>query len=256
MTEPLKILFLTARFPYPLIGGDRIKPYYLLSHLAKKHKVTLVTFFQGKKPPEEYVRHIKSLGIELFVIPLNSIKAGLNTLLSLHKYPLEIGYYTQPDFTKTIKKLTTENNFDLAFSFFMRTAEYIKDLPIKKILIAEDCRTTYQKRSYEETTNIKQKAVRYWEYIRLSKYEPNIVNSFNCTTLVTNEDIHSMKERNSKAEYRLLTNGVEISKFVPPANTTQRRDILFAGKLDVWANVLMIQNNCQRYFPFVKIKIS
>jgi len=47
--KKLNILFLLPRYPFPLIGGDRVKPYYIIKHLAKEHNVTLVTFFQGKK---------------------------------------------------------------------------------------------------------------------------------------------------------------------------------------------------------------
>jgi uncharacterized protein (DUF433 family) len=42
--------------PFPLIGGDRIKPYNLLKHLSKGHNVTLVTFYQGKKDYKEFIK--------------------------------------------------------------------------------------------------------------------------------------------------------------------------------------------------------
>jgi glycosyltransferase involved in cell wall biosynthesis len=136
----------------------------------------------------------------------------------------------------------------------MRTAEYIKDLPIKKVLMAEDCRTLYQKRSYETTKNIKQKIVRWWEYKKLKKYEPEIVEHFDFTTLVTEEDISSMKKLNPNANYRLLTNGTDLNKFKTKDNT-EKKGILFAGKLDIWANVLMLEDIVNNIFPKIKIEI-
>lgn len=253
----MRILFLTPRFPFPVVGGDRLKPYKVLSHLARNHRTTLVTFYQGHNLPDEYREEIEKLGVELFVVYLDPIKAGLRTipLTLFSNQPLEIAYYNQPEFGYLVEKLVKERNFDLAFAFFMRTAEYLKHLPIKKILMAEDCRVLYQKRSYEESKNIKQKLVRFWEYKKLSEYEPEIVNFYDIVTLVTNNDIESMKLENPNGNYRLLTNGTDTEYFVPPENSERRNGILFSGKLDIWANVLMIEKIVNEIFPLVKEKV-
>jgi glycosyltransferase involved in cell wall biosynthesis len=254
----LKILFLTPRFPWPVIGGDRLKPYNVLLYLGKKHDVTFVTFYQGKNVPENYIKEIKKLGVELLVIPLNPVKAALRHIFNtFFKLPLEIGYYYQPNFRIAVDKLINENHYDIAFAFFMRTAEYLKNYNIKKILMAEDCRTVYQKRSYRNTKNIIQKIVRWWEYRRLRTYEPEIVNHFDITTLVTEHDIKSMQEQNPNVNYRLLTNGTDIDKFKMPSNDfSSRKDILFAGKLDIWANVLMIRDIVKNIFPLIKSEVN
>lgn len=256
MDKRLRILFLTPRLPYPTIGGDRLKPNFILRHLAKNHDVTLVSLYQGGDLPKSYVREIEKFGIKTHVITLDPFRAGIRTGLNIMgRKPLEIDYYFHPDFKQLIKELDIDNNFDLAFAFFMRTAEYIKDNKIKKILMAEDCRTIYQKRSYEESANIKQKMVRLWEYRKLQKYEPDIVKFFDITTLVSQEDVKSMQELNPGAEFRLLTNGTDISKFVMPPGNTERHGILFAGKLDVWANELMIKSIINDILPLIREKV-
>ncbi len=254
--KKLRILFLTARLPYPVIGGDRLKPYNILSYLAKKHNVTLVSFYQGKKVPDEYINEMKKLGLELFVLPLSPVKSSLRHLIrTFFRFPLEIGYYTQPEFKKVVDNLLQKQHFDIAFAFFMRTAEYLRNYSINKILMAEDCRTVYQRRSYQSTKNIIQKLTRWWEYKRLLKYEPEIVNHFDVITLVTEQDISSMQTQNPKPKYRLLTNGTDINKFKMPKRFTQRKDILFAGKLDIWANVLMIRDIVKNIFPIIQLEI-
>jgi glycosyltransferase involved in cell wall biosynthesis len=249
----LNILFLTARYPYPIIGGDRIKPFNILSHLAKKHNVTLVTNHHGGLPPKENADAIRNIGVELHSVPLDPVKSGMRAAFStLGRLPLEIGFYTQKPFRDIVNKLTSERKFDVAFAFFMRTAEYLKNIDVKKILMAEDCRTLYQKRSYDESKSIKQKIVRYWEYMKLRKYEPDIVNYFDATTLVTYTDIDAMTLQNPKARYRLLTNGVDIYRYKPLENSTERKNLVFTGKLDLWANFLMLDNIIKNIFPALK----
>lgn len=246
----LNILFLTARFPFPVIGGDRLKPYNLISHLAKHHNVTLVTFFHGSVIPEDYKKAMFDLGIDLHIVPLTSLIAGFNATKKLLKFPLEIGFYHSKKYKQIVDQLIHSKKFDIAFAFFMRTAEYLKNQDIKKILIAEDCRTLYQKRSYETSTNFLQKIVRLWEFKRLCKYEPKIVNHFNATTLVSTQDIDAMKKQNPKSKYFLLTNGTDIDYFKPD-NNINRKDIIFAGKIDVWANQLMIKKIVNDILPAI-----
>ncbi len=248
-----KILFLTPRFPFPVIGGDRLKPNRILAHLAKHHNVTLVSFNQGGQPPKSYLSAVSEMGIRVIPVPLNPYISGARTIARmLTKKPLEILYYTQPEFHSVVEKLLRVNEFDLAFSFFMRTAEYLKGIPIKKILMAEDCRTLYQKRSYEESESLKQKMVRRWEWKKLSKYEPDIVNHFDITTLVSEADIAAMRRQNPNANYRLLTNGTDIDCFNPPENGSLRRNILFSGKLDIWANQLMLKTIVDHILPEIR----
>lgn len=253
--KKLNILFLLPRYPFPLIGGDRVKPYYTIKHLAQQHNVTLVTFFQGKKFTESLKNSVKKLGVDLHVIPLNPVNAGVHSLPKLmSKKPLEILYYEQKQYHEEVKKLINEKHFDIAFSFFMRTAEYLKNVEIPNILMAEDCRTEYQKRSYEGSNNLKQKLIRYWEWKKLAKYEPEIVNYFDAVTLVSNEDIELMKKLNPKANYKLLSNGVDIEKFVPDKKV-KRQSLLFTGKFDVWANELMVNRIVDEILPIIKKKI-
>lgn len=250
-----RILFLTFRLSYPLLGGDKLKTYNILKYLAKKYDVTVVTFYQGKVPPDKYIEHLESLGLRMIVIPLKPIKAALKTLFySNQLFPLEIRYYLQPEFQKIVDNLLKNEHFDLTFAFFMRTAEYIKNKNIKKILISEDCRVLYMNRSYKGSTNIIQKFVRMYEYFRLKKYEPNIVNHFDLVTLVTQNDIDAMKSRNSNVKYRLLTNGTDIEKYTF-APIEGRKDIVFTGDMQLWANVMMVQSIAEDIFPKIKEKI-
>lgn len=250
--KKLNILFLLPRYPFPLIGGDRVKPYYIIKHLAREHNVTLVTFFQGKKFTESLKNSVKKLGVDLHVIPLKPFNAGISSLPKLlSRKPLEILYYEQKQYHEEVEKLIEERNFDIAFSFFMRTAEYIKNAQIPSILMAEDCRTEYQKRSYKGTKNLKQKLIRYWEWKKLGRYEPDIVNYFDAVTFVTEDDIKLMKKLNPNANYHLLTNGVDIEKFIPDEKQ-ERENLLFTGKLDVWANELMINRLVNEILPLVR----
>lgn len=250
-TPRKKILFLTARFPFPVIGGDRLKSFHLLRHLGKHHDVTLVSFHHGTAPSHEKIQSVERLGVEVIPIEINALKGVRNSLRHLFSnQPLEISFYNQREFQGVIDRLVGERRFDLAISFFMRTAEYIKDLSIPKILIAEDCRTLYQTRSSEASGSWSiQRFVRKWEVMKLKRYEPKIVRHFDTVTLVSPEDITAMRAQNNSVRYRLLTNGTEIQSADFSAQQSHRRDVLLAGRMDIWANVLMAKAAVNEIMP-------
>ena len=240
--------------PYPLIGGDRIKSFHLLKHLAKSHNITLITFYQGHEDYHEYQKEIENLGVKVIVIPLNPIKSSIASIPRLYQFkPLEIYFYYQQAFKSKVKEYLQTENPDLIISFFMRTAEYVKNVPAHKILIAEDSRILYQTRSAKDSKNIIQKLVRLYEVITLKHYEPKIMNNFDIATFVTKEDIEFSKKRNQNVKYRLLTNGTEVDKFIP-SDFNLRKYILFTGKLDLWANDLMIKRIVENILPKIREK--
>jgi glycosyltransferase involved in cell wall biosynthesis len=225
----------------------------VLKHLGSKHNVHLISFNQGGQPTEEQIENIQKLGVTVHPIALDAVKASIRALpLTLFAgQPLEIAYYNQPEFAVKVDSLMKSIDFDIVFSFFMRTAEYVKDKRIKKVLMAEDCRELYQERSFVGTKHPVQKLVRWWEVKKLRKYEPAIMEKFDVATFVTENDIEAMRRINPNAEYRLLTNGTDIESFVPPTENTARSGVLFAGKLDIWANVLMVDRIVNNIMPIV-----
>ncbi|MFN4769807.1 MAG: glycosyltransferase [Candidatus Kapaibacterium sp.] len=251
----LRILFCSVRFPFPLIGGDRVKPYHILRHLASYHDVTLLTFHHGSEAPPEKVQAMEELGIDVVSLPLHPLKSGLKCVSNIaNDLPLEIQFYQDTAYAAKVEQLLKEKNIDVAMGFFMRAGEYLRDLPVPKILIAEDCRTLYMQRSHQTTSSssIHQKLIRRWELSKLRSYEPEMVRAFDYTTFVTQEDISAMRAMEPNVQYRLLTNGVESDPASEYVNQSDRKDIVFAGKLDVWANTMMVHEIAREIFPRIQ----
>jgi len=45
----MKILFITARVPYPPNRGDRIRPFYFIKYLSKRHTITVLSFAESEE---------------------------------------------------------------------------------------------------------------------------------------------------------------------------------------------------------------
>jgi glycosyltransferase involved in cell wall biosynthesis len=251
-TSGLNILIATPHFPYPLIGGERIKLFNLIKHLSKNNKVFLVSLDRGYEVKEEFIDVIKSMNVETHVFYIHKWISTLSAgLLTLFRHPLEIEYFRHAKFRKKINEIIENNKIDLVLNFFIRTAEHVKNIPVKKILIAEDCRSYYQRRTSNSSNHLRQKLERKYDAFKLSKYEADILNYFDITTVVTQEDFHQFYLLNSKAEIRIISEGVDYNFFSPVVEAKNRKDILFLGKLDVWANIIMVKKIVNEIFPLI-----
>lgn len=253
--KKLDILFLVARFPFPLIGGDKLKPYYVIKHLAKHHNVTVISFNEGKTT-KEHEDEIKKLGVDLRVIKFSLMKQFLiGTLKMITKKPLEVTYYYNSNFQKETDKVLKEKKIDLIFSFMQKTTEYVKNYPHKKVLIQDDCRTMYYGRSAKESTNFAQKIVRTIEYQKDKYYEPYITNKFDIVSFVSKEDASGAEKNFPEGNYRIITNGVDLKKLDAPDNNSHRKNIIFGGRLDVLANQLSLNRVLDNILPIIKKEI-
>jgi glycosyltransferase involved in cell wall biosynthesis len=167
--------------------------------------------------------------------------------------PLEVAFYTRPEFADEVNAVLATEKVDAVISFFMRTAEYVrKRTGLRKILVAEDCRVLYQSRSARATNNALQRMVRWWETRKLRAYEPRVADDFDVTTLVSAHDLENMRLNNPRARYSVVTNGVDAERFWFRADQHDRQGLLFAGKLDVQANHLMALTVLQEVYPEIK----
>ncbi len=245
-----KILFLTVRYPYPLIGGDRLKPHKLLEYLGANHDTTLISYELGNTEGQKGFEVIENLGVRNIALPFDEKGAGVKTLCKFFSQnPAEIDYFQTPEYRKIVKEEIENGDYDIVMGFFMRSGEFIRNYDIPKILIAEDCRVLYQKRSYQETPNLLQKAIRYYEYTKLRKYEPEMMNDFDAVTLVSQEDVEACRKQNPNPNYYVVTNGTDIEKFIPPPDNSKRKGILLTGKLDVQANQIILKTIINELLP-------
>lgn len=99
------ILITTPRFPYPVIGGDRLRIYYICKELAKDYDLTLLSLCETQ---EEMQMPIPDDGVFAKVerVLLPKWKSYLNCLFTLPtKTPLQVAYYSSAEFKKRLMSL-------------------------------------------------------------------------------------------------------------------------------------------------------
>lgn len=218
-----KILVLTPRFPYPVIGGDRLRIFELCKELSKYYEITLLSLCESQLemdfdiPSDSVFKHVHR-------VYLPKWKSILNCILALPtKKPLQVAYYHSDKFNKTVKSISSSH--DLVIPHLIRTAEYAKNLDVKKILEMTDAISMNYARVSHIKNNSGLKGLIYRiEKDRLNKYEKNIAAYFDCNVFVSQIDRDFLYFDAPEVIDKTLvcSNGVDISKlpyrFIPGGN--------------------------------------
>lgn len=251
-----RILFLLYRFPYPLIGGDRVKPYHLLRHFAKIADVDLITLDESNEATPERLAHIQQFAKSIEVVPFDKKKAAMRIVSGiLGSRPIEHSYYHSAEMQQAVNRAVTSKEYDLIVCFFLRTAEYVKDLKgAAKLLIAEDARIIMQERATEKFRLTPQYLVRKIDAKRLKAYEPSMSQHFDHVTFVAEEDRARIFAANPRLSTSVVSNGVDRDKFKFNGGA-RNRSILFAGHLGIYHNKLMAERLVGQIFPLIQTKL-
>jgi glycosyltransferase involved in cell wall biosynthesis len=229
-----KILFLTSRLPYPPVGGDRLKNYWLLKILSKHFKVHLVSI-TDQDVPKEFYAWANDLGLTYKIFQKDKRQFYFNTLKGLltNTLPLQVNYYYFKDVQRYIDQIYQE--YDLLFATLIRTAKYIVYKEKPKILDMADSIGQNYLRSAKKTTSLFWKIIYSIEGKRLINFEKYCILHFDKTLFFNKEerDYFNLPEKTA-----WIPHGVNEYLLVYEKRDPKYKNyVAFFGKIDYQPNI-------------------
>lgn len=231
-----KLLVLTPRFPYPVIGGDRLRIYEVCKALSKEYELTLLSLCETK---EEMSMALPNDGIFTRVerIYLPKWQSFLNCLFALPtRTPLQVAYYRSGKFRASFKKLASMH--DVVFCHLIRTTEYAVGSGLPLIVEFTDAISLNYLRVKKLSKRRNAKGRIYsLEQSRLEAYEKSVGQKSKLNVFVSSYDANYLFPPGTEASHRTLvcSNGVDVSAY-PFVRNRRSREIAFIG------NMFSVQN--------------
>ncbi len=254
-----RVLFLSYRFPYPLIGGDRIKAYYLVQHLSTIADVDLIALDEARSATPGNVPELEAYA-NLELLPFDKQRAMFRVAKSLaSNLPIEFAYYDDPSMQHAVDRALELNEYDLIICFFLRTAKFVQHhTRTPKLLVAEDARVILEERASSKFSPFRglgdqlQYIIRKIDAIRLRAYEPRVMaQGFARVTFVSKVDERRMLAANPALPTALLSNGVALKEF--DFYTGEREDkLIFFGYLGTYHNIQMARRLLKNIYPKIR----
>ncbi|MDW7973452.1 MAG: glycosyltransferase family 4 protein [Thermodesulfovibrio sp.] len=245
MESKLNILFLSSRLPYPPIGGDRLKNYWLLKILAKHFKVHLVSLTDVDVPVGFY-KFAEESGFSYKIFKKSKHLHYWNSLKGiLSEYPLQVSYYYFQDMQNYIKSVIKD--FDLIISTLIRTAHYVIDIKKPKILDMADSIGQNYLNSAQKTKSRFWKIVYSIEKSRLLNYERLCIEKFDRVLLFNKDEV---KFFSNPHKVFWIPHGVDESLLdYEKTDPHYKNYIIFFGKMDYQPNIDAVLWFIERVLP-------
>lgn len=256
MRPKQKLLVLTPRFPYPVVGGDRLRIYFVCKHLAKKFDITLLSLCESREEMEFVVPNDGIFSrVERVLLPI--FRSRLNCLAALFSgESLQVAYYHSAKFLARARELAADH--DVILAHLVRTGPYVLNIDMRnKISVLE--MTDAISMNYSRVKRLGQVAglrnvIYSFEQRRLREVELALAGRFDLTVLVSEVDRqYLIDEANSLSEKIIVcSNGVDTNdieyNYAPDGKT-----MVFIGNMTSLQNLDAVKWFVREIMPKVLI---
>nr|WP_232352799.1 glycosyltransferase [Burkholderia contaminans] len=244
-------MVLTPRFPYPVIGGDKLRVYHLCRVLSRHYSLTLLSLCET---PEEMCAALPDDGVfdRVERVFLPRWRSYVNTLLALPtRTPLQVAYYRSRAFAAAVSWLLPLH--DGVFVHLVRCAEYVRKSDKPRVLEMTDAISLNYSRvkQLRHARGLKSRVFGI-EAKRLLDYERMIVDDFDLSVLVSKTDRDYLFPGESARKVMVCSNGVDLSGLPYVARSMASRLLIFIGDMRTVQNQDMCRFFAEEVLPLLR----
>jgi sugar transferase (PEP-CTERM/EpsH1 system associated) len=238
--QPLRILYLCHRVPYPPDKGEKIRAFHEIRALSRRHRVHLLTLADCEVPD---LRPLEELCERVEVFPLQRsaayLRAALGAVMGLIRpQPLTLSFFESAELRSRVEELARSESFDLVVAYSSAMAPYVEPFqgtPAVLDMVDVDSAKWAQ---YSRFASLPLRPVYALEARRLQAYEASLSGRFERIVLATGNETRLLKGFAPDAKAATIPNGVDLDFFQPmDLPKTPHPALVFTGQMDYFANI-------------------
>ncbi len=229
-----KIMVVTPRFPYPVIGGDRLRIFEVCRELSRHYELHLYSLCANA---EEMNISVPQDGVFAKVHRFLQVKSRsyISTLCAIPtQRPLQVAYYENAALKTAVE--SDAKHFDACLGHLIRVADYLTPLKIPKILEMTDAISMNYERVKHDVNWLSLKSIIYaFEFNRLNNYEKKQKDKFNLLNFISEVDAKYLFGCIPK-NVVVSNNGVDLSQYKFSRAGRVKKTIVFVGNMNSLQN--------------------
>lgn len=251
----MRILFLSAWFPYPPDNGSRLRIFNLIRGLAHHLEITLVSF--AEKVPNEPVQVLEEICKSIHVLPKteynkNSARALLG-FLSRKPRVLADRYMLEMD--RRIQDEITFGNHDLIIASQIYMADYLNkacDIPA----VFDEVEVGVFVDAVRRAGNVISKTRRRLTLLKLQTYFQHLLFNFDYCTVVSNTERQLLREMVPEfGSVEIIPNGVDLASYRDIDEIPQPNRLIFTGSLTFTPNYDAMHWFVEQVYPLIQTEV-
>jgi glycosyltransferase involved in cell wall biosynthesis len=255
----VKVLLLTQVLPYPPDSGPKVKTFYVLKYLARRHEVTLVSFVRG-----DQAEHIAALQVyckEIYTVQMQrgfmqNMAALVKSLLG--NSPWMMARDDVKEMRQLVDRLAEKVHFDVAHADQLNMAQYaLRVQGGKHVLDAHNALWVLYQRLAQTMANGPRRWLLERDWRLLKKYEGEICQKFDQVLTVSEEDRLSFEEAmgGKKKTIHVIPIAVDTDELQPAERDEDARHIIHIGTMYWPPNIDGMMWFLENVLPIIKDRL-
>ena len=247
-----KILLITPRYPFPILGGDKDRFVGIAKTLSKKNQIDIVSI------SNEYHKknYQNNLSHKIIVFKINFFLRIFYSIFFLFKAnPMQVSFYYSGVVKKYIKKII--NKYDVIIFHGIRSVQYLPEsFTGKKILEMTDLMSLNFKKIYKAMPFYNPlKYIYLTESFLIKKYENNICEKFDKIILISNNDLYEEKNVRFEKKVSVIPSGIFLNKKIYRFSLKNYK-IIFLGNIKYYPNKIACYSFVKNIMPLISKKFK
>jgi sugar transferase (PEP-CTERM/EpsH1 system associated) len=248
----MKILYVCHRVPFPPKRGGKIRPFNMISHLARSHEVTVASLARSPeeaKESEGLRDHCHEVLLGQVTLPGALLRMAL---AAPTRRPFSMGYFYSPHLRSQIDEKLRRESFDLIFVHCSSVAQYVANASgVAKILDFGDM-DSQKWQIYRRIRAFPASLVYGLEGWKLEREERRLARQFDLCTCTTREELATLESYRTGVPADWFPNGVDYDYFAPSDEPYDPDLISFIGRMDYYPNQEAMLRFCRETLPLIQ----
>jgi glycosyltransferase involved in cell wall biosynthesis len=256
----MKILWVKSGGLLPLDSGGNIRSFKIACELARRHDVSLFTYYPNITPdphpqlaePFARVEYLPLSVPQRFSVR-DMLAYGAN-MLTLQPYQMR--KYCRPRAVRRLRQLLCDGNYDVLLCDFLETATAVPwDLRIPTVIFTHNVEAQIWRRYFLVRRNPLWKMVAWREYQTVALAERRLTALADHVLTVSDEDRRSFLEFLPEDKLTTIPTGVDLDYYRPPESSSPGRSLVFTGSMDWLPNEDAIIYFAAEILPLIRQRI-
>ena len=250
LASDVRILFVTGRFPYPLLRGDQLRAFHQLRLLGPRHRITLVAFGEEGRAEDGEREALAPYCDRIVRVPLGRAAMGRNLLRhGLSALPLQAALYDDPAMAQALRRLAADGEHDVAHVQLARMAPHLASCPARaRVVDLVDALSMGMERRAARDRPPGRWLARL-EAGRLRAYESRVCAEADEAVVSSAADRDAL---GAPPNVTVVPNGVDLEHFSFGRARREPGRVVFTGNLGYFANADAVLWFATRVLPLLR----
>ncbi|MDY7076997.1 MAG: glycosyltransferase [Chloroflexota bacterium] len=259
----MKILFLTPQVPYPPRQGAALRNWGLISGLAARHQVAMLSFLASEQTRESAKLLQTICCVETVPFPTRTLRDRLRDMLTTRQPDMALRLASEP-YARRLADWLEEEAFDVVQIGGIEMAPYLDVLESARprpLIVFDNlnCEYLLQKRAFLTDLRAPPRwpgaAYSFVQWQRLRRYEAQVCRSADRVIAVSDADALVLRELAPGIDVTVVPNGVDTQAYTPTLPHPHAPTLVFTGTMDFRPNVDAVLWFAQKVLPLVQAEV-